>query len=366
MGKSLTRSIFRAGLWGGLFGLWSSIWVLISAYLTYPHVDAIFGWKVDSFHHLIWGILDYTLIWPFSNPFVAVSVWILFSFLFMALLAFIGYKSKFDFADTARRSVAWTARSLLHHYVLLLIYIAISIYLLLQKPNHTLQAYVSLFSGILYFFLPFVFLQPINFVSEYNKKVIRFPSWPGTSPFFIYILSLMIGLVIGFFGNVLSNISWGYMAIAFLLISLVLLISIWSFLTRSGFRRTWKHLSLLFSRKVIGGWVALDLYFIGIVLFVLAPVVAITILDIFVYPVIVEWSETSGGTIELPWFLVHRIAENGRKIGEFIAMPLEIVFLLSAGRYLWQCDIGSKFNASESGSYKPSDGTAEKRSEREQ
>jgi hypothetical protein len=360
MAKSLTLSIFRAGLWGALFGLWSSIWVLISAYLTYPHVDAIFGWKVDSFHHLIWGILEYTLIWPFSNLFVAVSVWILFSFLFMVLLAFIGYNLKFIFADTAKKSIAWATKSLLRHYVLLLLYVAISIYLLLRKPTDTLQIYVSLFSGALYIFLPFVFLQPANFLSECSIKVIRSPSWPGTSPFFLYILSLMIGLVIGFFGDAPPVVSWGRMAIALLLMSLVRLISIWSFLTRSGFRRTRKHLSILFSKKVLGGWIALDLYFTGILLFVLIPIITIAILYVFFYPVIVESSKTSGSTIALPWFLVRRIAENGRKIGEFIAIPLEIMFLLSAGRYLWQSDIGGKFDASEFGSYKSSGGAAEK------
>jgi hypothetical protein len=232
--------------------------------------------------------------------------------------------------------------------------------LLLQKPNQTIQAYVSFFSEVLSIFLPFVLLQPINFASEYNKKVIRPPSWPGLSPFFIYILLGMIGLTIGFFGDVHSDFSWGRMAIPFLLMPLVLLILIWSFLTRSGFRRTLESLPLLFSRKVLGGWIALDLYFIGIVLFVLVPVGAITILNIFVYPVIVEWSETSGGTIELPWFLIHRIAENGRQIGEFIVLPLEIMCLLSAGRYLWQCAIGSKFHGSESSPYKSSHSNGEK------
>jgi hypothetical protein len=205
-----------------------------------------------------------------------------------------------------------------------------------------------------------MFLQPIIFSSENNKKVIRSPSWPGLSPFFIYILLTIIALAIGFIEDVLSDIFFGYAAVAFLLISVVSLIQIWAFLTRSGFRRTLKSLPVLLSKNVFGGWIVLDLYFIGILLFVFMPIITIAILDIFFYPVIEAWSRSTGGTIELPWFIIHRICENRLQILAFSAIPFEIMFLLSAGRYLWQCDIGSKFHPSESSPDIASGGNREK------
>jgi hypothetical protein len=346
MTKSPTRSILRAGLLGGLLGVWSSFCVLISAYLIYPHVDAIFGWKVDSFHHLIWGIFDYCLVWPLSSPFVAFTAWILLSSLFVALLAFIVYKLKLDFEGNARKSLAWAAKSLLNHYVFLLIYIAIFIYLILQKPNDTIQAYVFFLGQILGLFLPFVFLQPKLFAPGDSNRVIRLPSWPGLSPFLICTLLLMIEIILGFFGDLFFD-ALEYTATAFLLLAGVSvifsgtsLIQVWAFLTRSGFRRTLNALPLLFSKKVLGGWMALCLYFLGIEAFASVPIILGNILNIFYYPVIVESSRTSGAIIELPWFLIHRLCENSLHLLYFVVIPLEMLFLLSAGRYLWQWDIG--------------------------
>jgi hypothetical protein len=346
--------ILYGGGGGGLFGLWTSFWIagfltLWDQGLLYPGISLSdqnrYFMRVSPERALALAGDLFHINLPHHLPgFVMAFVFV--CAVFGAFLVSVSRLISLDPDSTGLRSYIWTLRSMLTWQALLLCLVP-SVMLFVAAWVDSSAMFIAVIAGLVissFLVIPITVCRPAA-VSGPQSIDWKKPEWPGFSVIGMFLGIELINFSSDYLGSLVPNVWFPFTALVFtvsLALSTIAPLLQGTLLLASASSETPNYRSV-FRWGVLGPWLALGFWMLGIPALCLGPFLACYIWLWKVVPLLAAFLEGQGSGLPFVFQLVI-IAMNivGRYFWMIVMVPFALIFWIATSRFIAGFDQYSK------------------------